>query len=128
MAWQTRMNSLQPFAGGKLVLIAVLGDLDPAHQFHDEVGPAGVGHARVEDLGDVRMVHHRQRLPLGLEPRDDLPAVHAQLDDLERDAAFDRLALFGHPDFAEAAFADLLQQLVAADHLGRGFLRLGIRV
>ena len=73
-------------------------------------------------FGDVRMVHHRERLPLGLEPGDDLPAVHAQLDDLEGDAAFDRLALLGHPDFAEAAFADLFQQLVAADHLGRGFL------
>jgi hypothetical protein len=67
------------------------------------------------------MIHHRERLSFGLEPGDDLPAVHAQLDDLEGNAAFDRLALFGHPDFAEAAFADLLQQLVAANHLGRGF-------
>ena len=116
------MNSFEPFLGGELVLIAVLGDLDPAHQFHDEVGPAGLGRAGVEHLRDVRMVHHRQRLALGLEPGDDLPAVHAQLDDLEGDAAFDRLALLGHPDFAKAAFADLLQQLVAAKHLGRGFL------
>ena len=71
------------------------------------------------------MIHHRQRLPLGLEPGDDLPGVHAQLDDLERDAAPHRLALLGHPDDAEAAFADLLQQLVAADHLCRGFLDWG---
>jgi hypothetical protein len=70
------------------------------------------------------MVHHRERLALGLEAGDDLPAVHAGLEDLEGDAALDRLALFGHPDFAEAAFADLLQQLVAADHL-RGGLRRG---
>src|SRR6185503_8863091 len=67
--------------------------------------------------------HHRQRLTLGLEPRDDLAAVHAQLDDLEGDAPLDRLALLGHPDFAETAFADLLQQLVAAKHLRRGFGR-----
>ena len=41
--------------------------------------------------------------------------VHAQLDDLERDAAANRLLLFGHIDHAAAAFADLLEQLVAAD-------------
>ena len=61
------------------------------------------------------MVHQRQRLPLGLEPGDDLLGVHAQLDDLERDPAADRLLLLGHVDHAAAAFADLLQQLVAAD-------------
>ena len=61
------------------------------------------------------MVHHRQRLPLGLEAGDDLLGVHAQLDDLERDAAPDRLLLLGHIDHAAAAFADFLEQLVAAD-------------
>ena len=60
------------------------------------------------------MVHQRQRLPLGLEPGDDLLGVHAQLDDLERDPAAHRLLLLGHVDHAAAAFADLLQQLVAA--------------
>ena len=42
--------------------------------------------------------------------------VHARLDDLEGDLALDRLGLLGHPDRAHAAFADLLQQLVRADH------------
>ena len=42
-------------------------------------------------------------------------AVHAGLDDLERDLAADRLLLLGHVDDAHAAFADLLQQLVRAD-------------
>ena len=41
--------------------------------------------------------------------------VHARLDDLQRDAALDRLGLLGHVDDAHAAFADLLQQLVGAD-------------
>ena len=84
---------------------------DAAHQFHDEVGPPRVGGAGVEDLGDVRMIHHRQRLPLGLEAGDDLLGVHAQLDDLERDAAADRFLLLGHVNDAAAAFADLLEQL-----------------
>ena len=64
------------------------------------------------------MIHHRQRLTLGLEAGDHLPAVHAQLDDLESDAAFHRLALLRHPDFAESALTDFFEQLVAADHPG----------
>ena len=32
-------EQLEPFFGGNLVLIAKLGDLDAAHQFHDEVRP-----------------------------------------------------------------------------------------
>ena len=41
----------------------------------------------VEHLGDVRVVHQGQRLPLGLEAGDHLPRVHARLDDLQRDHA-----------------------------------------
>ena len=69
------------------------------------------------------MVHQRQRLALGFEPGGDLPAVHAQLDDLERHTALHRLALLRHPDLAEPALTDLLQQLVASQHLGGGFGR-----
>ena len=60
------------------------------------------------------MVHQGQRLPLGLEAGDDLFGVHAQLDDLERDTAADRLLLLGHVHDAATAFADFLQQLVPA--------------
>ena len=99
-----------------MFFVAVLRDRHALDQLHDEVGPAGVGRARIEHPGDVRMVHHRQGLPLGLEAGDHLPRVHARLDDLERDRPLDRLGLLGHEDDAHAAFADLLQQLVGADH------------
>ena len=46
--------------------------------------------------------------------------VHARLDDLERDLAAHGLRLLGHVDDAHAAFADLLQQLVAADDSAGG--------
>ena len=69
------------------------------------------------------MVHHRQRLPLGLEPRDDLLGVHPQLDDLERHAPPDRLGLLGDIDHSAPAFADTLQQLVAPERLAHGFVR-----
>jgi hypothetical protein len=58
-----------------LILIAVLVDGDATDQFHDEVGPAGVGGAGVQDLGDVRVIHQRQSQALGLEARDDLPRI-----------------------------------------------------
>ncbi len=59
------------------------------------------------------MIHHRQRLPLGLEPSHHLLGVHAEFDDLQRDAAADRFVLLGHPHHTEAALADLLQESVA---------------
>jgi len=49
----------------------------PRTSFHHEKRAARRRRARVEDLRDVRMVHHRERLPLGLEARDDLLRVHA---------------------------------------------------
>ena len=54
----------------------------------------------------------------------DLLGVHAQLDDLERHPAAHRLLLLGHIDHAATAFADLLQQLVAANAVA-GLFRQG---
>ena len=61
------------------------------------------------------MVHHRQRLPFGLEARDHLFGVHAQLDDFQRHAAPDGFLLFGHVNDTATAFTDLLEEFVAAD-------------
>ena len=74
------------------------------------------------------MIHHRQRLPLLLEALQHGLRVHARLDQLERHLALDRLGLPGDPDFAHAAFADLLLKRVPArdDDAGLG-LRLKVR-
>ena len=120
-AWQTGTNSSSRCRGVRWFWSqnSVIGHaLD---QLHDEVGPARVACAAVEHLGDVGMVHDRQRLPLGLEAGDHLPRVHARLEDLQGHLAADRLRLLGHEDDAEAAFADLLQQLVRADHRAGAF-------
>ena len=113
----------QPLARAQPSLVAVLRDRDALHQFHDEERPPILRRASVEDLGDVRVVHHRQRLPLALEARDDLARVHAQLDDLQRHLPHHRLHLLRHPHRAKAALANLLQELVAPDHLA-ALLRL----
>ena len=109
-------EQLQPVFGVKPLPIAILGDPGPPDQFHHEVRPAALGRPGIVDLGDVRVIHHRQGLAFGLEPRHDLPGVHPQLDDLQRHPPPDRLLLLGHVDRPETAFADLLQQLVTADH------------
>ena len=74
--------------------------------------------AAVEDAGDGRVIHHRQRLTLGVEAHDHLRGVHPRLDDLQRYLAFDGLGLFGEPYLAHSAFTDLPEQAVRAD----GFL------
>ena len=71
--------------------------------------------ARHRGLSDVGMIHQSDGLAFGLEAGDDLFGVHAQLDDLEGDAAADRHFLLGHPDAAHAAFTDFLEQLVPTD-------------
>ena len=84
------------------------GQRQAVDQLHDEERLAGRREAAVEDLGDVGMVHQRQRLPLLLEALQHGFGVHAGLDQLERHLALDGLGLLGDPDLAHAPFADLL--------------------
>ncbi len=64
-------------------------------------------------------------LPLGLEAGQDCPGIHAGLGELDGHQALDRLALLRHPDGAHSAFADRLQQLVAAGDDGGDLLASG---
>ncbi len=69
----------------------------------------GRGGSGIQDLGNVRMIHHGQRLPFRFEMGNDPPGVHAQLDDFERHVATHRLGLLGDIHYATVAFADFLQ-------------------
>src|SRR5207247_402627 len=140
-----RDEQSQSFASIKSLLIAEIGDRHALDKFHDEVGatrggtsPSSdrigslaitatfAGRAAVEYLGDIGVIHQREGLPLGLETGDDLPGVHAGFDDLEGHFAPDGLLLLGDVDHAHAAFADLFQQLVRADHRAGAFARFGV--
>ena len=116
-------EQFEPFLGGKLVLVAVIGDANAPHQFHHKVGPARFGCARIQHFSDVGMIHHRQRLPLRLKPCNHRLGVHAQLDDLQRDTSPDRLGLFGDIDHAATTFTDFFEQFVTAEGLAHGFVR-----
>ena len=56
-----RDEQLEPFAERQPAFVAEPGDGDALDQLHDKVGATRVGRAGVEDLGDVGMVHERQR-------------------------------------------------------------------
>ena len=116
-------EQLQSLRGVQVVLVAVIRDANAANQLHYEVWTAVLGCAGVEYLRDVRVVHHRQRLTFRLEAGDDLPRVHARLDNFERHATADRLLLFGHIDNSAPAFTDLLEKLVMADARAGLFFR-----
>ena len=69
-----RDGQLESLAERQPALVAKPGDGDALDQLHDEVGPAVVGGAGVEDLGDVGVVHQGQRLAFGPEAGEHLPA------------------------------------------------------
>ncbi len=83
---------------------------------------AAFHHSRIEHLGDVGMIHDGQRLPLRLEPGDDLLGVHARLDDLQRHAPPHRLGLLGRIHHTAPAFAHALQKFVAPERLADGLI------
>jgi hypothetical protein len=75
-------EQLQALLGREMLLVTVAGDGDALDKLHDEVRAAAIRGAGIEHLGDVRVIHDRQGLPLLLEAGNDLGGVHAGLDDL----------------------------------------------
>ena len=112
----------------ELVLVAELIEWDPLHQLHHEKRQTVAGRAGVEQLGDIRVIHERNRLPLGLEAREDRGRAAALgPNQLDGDLALDRFGLLGHPDAAHAPFADRLQELVPAGDERPGRSDQGLR-
>ncbi len=117
-------EQFQTFRHLQVVQVAVIGDRDPLHTLHHEVRTSVGGCAGIQHPGDVRVIHHRQRLTLRFEAGHDLLGVHPQLDDLERDAAAHRLGLLRQVDDPHATLADPLEDPVGTD-LGRVGVKAG---
>ena len=69
------------------------------------------------------MIHDCERLALELEALEHLRAVHAESDDLQRDAAAHWLLLLGEVDRAHTAVTELLEDPVRTD-LFEAFVQL----
>src|ERR1039458_5704731 len=123
--WPSAVNTSARFPmlpHGQLVLVAIIRDGHAGDILHHEVGPALRRGAGVEDFGDGRVVHERQRLPLGFEARHHFARIHARLDQLDSDAPANRLLLLGQPHLTHAALADQLEQTIGTDYRAGGRL------
>ena len=106
-----------------MLFIAVVRELYAADKFHDKKRPPRLRRASIENFGNVRMIHHRERLPLLFEAGDHLLGIHAHFDDLQSHAPTHGLFLLGHPHGAKSALTDLLEKFVVADPLAGLFGR-----
>ena len=77
-------KQLQTIWNAQLFPITVFRDRHALHQFHGKVRCAVFRDPGIQYLGDVLMIHHRQRLAFGFKPSHYLFAVHARFDQLQR--------------------------------------------
>jgi hypothetical protein len=115
-------EQLQPLARRQPVLIAVVRDRNAGDIFHHKVRSALHRRSRIEDFGDRRVVHERQRLPFRFETRHHFPRIHTGLDQLNGDTTANRMFLLRQPDLTHSALADWLKHSVGTDH--RSVVRL----
>src|SRR5262249_21743611 len=107
-----RDEDLQPGPQSQPPPVAVLRDRVALDELHHEERLIGRRGAAVEDAGDVGVIHQGQRLTLGIEPGQDGPRIHTDLDQLESDLALDGLGLIGAVDGAHPAFAEDVSECV----------------
>ncbi|MDR3701194.1 MAG: hypothetical protein P4L56_16220 [Candidatus Sulfopaludibacter sp.] len=110
-----REKKFQSFADGHPLLIAILRDGYALDVLHDKVRPALACGAGIEDPGDIRVVHDRQRLALVDEAGEHLARVHSQFDDFERYEAANRFKLFGQVDGAHTPLAERPKDPIPAE-------------
>ena len=77
----------------------------PFDVLHHEVRAPFRGRAGIEDLGDVRVIHHGERLTLVVEAGQHLGRIHAELHNFKSHPPVNGLKLFGQVNRAHAAFA-----------------------
>src|SRR5688500_6939164 len=76
-------EELEPLLCGQAVGVAVVRDRQTFNELHREERLARWGFAGLENFRDARVVHQRERLSLGLEPRSHFAGVEPDAYDLE---------------------------------------------
>ncbi len=102
----------QALAGRKALLVTIFGDRQARHILHGEVRLAFGRGTGVENLGDGRVIHHGQRLPLQIEAYQCGFVVAARFDDLQRNLPFHGSGLFGQPDLSHPTFSQFPDQAI----------------
>ena len=74
-------EQFKSLASCEMVVVAELRNRKSLHQLHDEIRSPTVCAARVKDLGNIWMVHHREGLTLRFKTSNKLLRVHSLLDD-----------------------------------------------
>ena len=114
-------EQLQPLAGGQVVLVAVVGDLDAPHQFHDEERPAGLGRAGVEHPAmfgwSIRASAWRSASKRAMTCRVSMPSLMT-FRATRRRTGCSCSAIYTTP---QPPSPDVLENLVAADPVARHF-------
>jgi hypothetical protein len=108
-------KQFEALASGQAILIAIMGDPHASNQFHHEKRPAYLSCSGITNASDIRMIHHRQRLPFGVKARHDILGIHPQLNDFQSHAPSDWLLLLGHVHDAATAFTQFLQEFIPSD-------------
>ena len=116
----------QPLSHTKPACVAEVRDRVALHILHRKVRPTRRRQATIDHLRDVRMVHHRKRLPLLLEARDHALRVHARLDDLERDALREGMPALGQPHCSKTTLAELRDEFVRTNLVTGPFERAAV--
>ena len=122
-------KELKTFFQAELFFFAVAFQRHPRRVFHGEVGVAIGGRAGVEDLGDVDVVHERDRLALRLEAHEELLGGQSAAYELQGDLALDRFGLRRKVDNAHASLAKRTHETIGANLeglLGKDCLLAGV--
>jgi hypothetical protein len=102
-----RHEHLESLSRRQPMLIAKLRNRHALDEFQDKEGPAIGRRPRVQNFGDVGMIHQGQSLPLRLEAGQHFLRPHTRLDELYSDQPLHRRGLLRHPNRAHAPFANV---------------------
>src|SRR5581483_4086858 len=94
------------------LLVTIVSDWNTGHVFHHEIRlPLRCG-ACVKNLGDRRVVHDRECLPLSLKALKKRIVVRSPPNQFDGDLPLKWNSLLGEPDLAHTPFADFFPQAI----------------
>ena len=100
-------KEFQPLPDIQTPCITVFCERRAPHQLHSKKWAPVCRHACLNQLGNIRVLHHRKHLLFYLETLENSYGVHSQLENLEGNFPHHGLSLPRSPDNREAPFSQL---------------------